>query len=80
MFRTSSPTFFPSVKPSLRPSTMVPSTVPSLTGWVATISASTATTIQIDSTEIENYAANVAEYYGTDFSDVTFVRVLKLGA
>ena len=71
MFRTSAPTFLPSVTPSLRPTTTLPSAVPSLTGWVATVSASTVVTTAIDSNEIENYAASVAEYYGVEESDVT---------
>jgi len=71
MFLTSAPTFLPSVTPSVGPTTMLPSTVPSLTGWVATVRASTTVTTPIDSTEIEHYASNVAQYYGVDISDVT---------
>ena len=67
MFLTSAPTLLPSVTPSLRPTTMFPSAV----RWVATVSAFTIVTTPIDSTEINNYATSVAEYYGVDISDVT---------
>ena len=68
---TSSPTHSPSVSPSSRPSTTVPSAPPTVTGLVATVTASTLTTEALDNADVAAYVNNVAEYYGVDVDDVT---------
>ena len=68
---TSSPTGVPSKTPSSRPSTTIPSAPPSVTGLVATVTASTSTTEALDNTEVSAYTDSVAEYYGVDADDVS---------
>ena len=68
---TSSPTGVPSKTPSSRPSTTIPSAPPSVTGLVATVTASTSTTEALDDTEVSAYTDSVAEYYGVDADDVS---------
>jgi hypothetical protein len=69
-FRTSAPTLQPSTNPSISPSTTVPSTAPSMTGWIATVSASTIATSEMSTSAINDYATSVAEFYGVEPSDV----------
>ena len=57
------------------PSSTVPSTPPSLSGWVASISATSTTQSEISTNEINNYASEVAEYYGVDPSEVTATAI-----
>ena len=63
--------------PSGIPTTSVPSAVPSLAGWVATVSASTVTTEQIDQAVIDDYALTLAEYYAVETSDVAVSTVYE---
>lgn len=69
-FVTSAPSSAPSAKPTSVPSTSIPSGTPSISGWVATISATKTTVGPISSNEIEGYTLNIAEFYGVDASDV----------
>jgi len=57
--------------PSGSPVTSIPTSPPSITGLVATVSASTSTTAALDSEDVANYEQNVAEYYGVDVDAVT---------
>ena len=68
---TSAPTHVPSVSPSFRPSTTVPSAPPTVTGLVATITASTSTSEALDIADVAAYSDSVAEYYGVEADDVT---------
>ena len=65
-FVTSAPSKSPTVKPTRPPFTSVPSAIPSISGWAATISATTTATYPISTDEIEGYTADVAEFYGVD--------------
>jgi hypothetical protein len=76
-FITSAPSKDPTVKPTRAPLTSVPSPVPSISGWVATISASTAATGPISTNEIQSYTENVAEFYGVDESNVEVVTTYE---
>ena len=49
----------------------MPSPLPSVTGWVATVTATTATTSQMEQNTVDDYASTVAEYYGVEPNDVT---------
>lgn len=68
---TSFPTNVPSRTPSQVPTTAIPSAAPSMSGWVATVSTSTATTEEIDSTIVDDYISQIATIYGVDPSDIT---------
>jgi hypothetical protein len=71
MFRTSAPTFMPSAQPSSAPVTQMPTVAPTITGWVSTVRASKTTTSDIEQDTLDNYASDVADYYGVEPSDVT---------
>lgn len=70
-FITSAPSNLPSVKPTAAPLTAIPTAVPSISGWVASISATTIATQEFDDASIEDYTSNIAEFYGVDATDVT---------
>ena len=57
--------------PTSAPTTPVPSVRPSLAGWVATVSANTVTTEDIDQSTIDDYTSTIADYYGVNTDDVT---------
>eukprot|EP00493_Phyllostaurus_siculus_P025707 UN26052 len=65
---TSSPT---ASMPTVVPTTFIPSEYPSLAGWIATISATTVSTQEVDDTQIEDFTLNIAEFYGVNPADVT---------
>ena len=58
------------VMPTVGPTTPIPSAQPSITGWVATVSASTTTTESIEQSTIDSYTSDIADYYGVDVNDV----------
>ena len=41
-----------------------------MTGWIATVSASTTATSEMSTSTINDYATSVAEFYGVEPSDV----------
>ena len=53
------------------PSTMIPSGAPSMTGWVATVTAATVATTELDEDTITDFATNVADFYGVDPTEVS---------
>ena len=68
---TSAPTSVPSADPSSAPTSTIPTAPPSLSGWVATVTASTITTSKLDADTLQNYAASIAESYGVGAADVS---------
>ena len=60
----------PSSLPSGNPVTSIPSASPSLSGWRAEITASSPTTSDIEDAAINDYASDIANYYGVPIEDV----------
>ena len=60
----------PSATPSDAPITKIPTRAPTFSGWISTIRASTTATSNFDQNAIDNYASDIADYYGVDASDV----------
>ena len=59
--------------------TSVPTSPPSLTGWVASIVASTTVTATVSPVELDGYSQSVADFYGVDASDVSTAVVYSTG-
>lgn len=63
----------PSATPSNAPITTLPTGVPTSTGWVSTVRASTIATSEMDQNTIDDYASEIANYYGVEASDVSIL-------
>ena len=55
----------------MTPISTLPSAAPSRVGWVATATATSVTTEEVDPAVIDDYADDLAEFYGVEAEDVT---------
>ena len=61
------------------PTTTIPSPSPSIAGWVATVTATAVATGEVDENTVEDYATDIAEYYGVAPDEVTVTTTYGAG-